>query len=188
MAMKRVLLIVISAILVIGAGVAMAIALEKQYVEPEQAAATEKMAEPLIVPAVTPPDVDEMYELVNAEREIGNLAALQRSSKLEESACAKAQDMASRNYWTHNTPDGVEPWVFFKQYGYEYSIAGENLVFGQASEYTTANFHSSLMDSPGHRENIMHTGYTEYGICFVRAVEYQGEKDVYIGVQHFARP
>ncbi len=49
----------------------------------------------------------------NTERSSNGLPALSINDKLNQAAQAKANDMVARDYWSHNTPDGQEPWVFF---------------------------------------------------------------------------
>src|SRR5581483_4853082 len=70
----------------------------------------------------------------NAQRQENNDSTLVLSNKLSEAAQAKASDMASRDYWSHETPDGNPPWVFFNATGYEYQKAGENLASGFSNE------------------------------------------------------
>jgi len=38
--------------------------------------------------------------------------------RLDSAAQAKANDMAARSYWSHNTPDGQTPWTFMTAAGY----------------------------------------------------------------------
>ncbi len=54
---------------------------------------------------------------------------------LERAAQAKADDMAAKSYFSHNSPDGVTPWFWLNQAGYVFTYAGENLA---------ANFSDSI--------------------------------------------
>ena len=63
----------------------------------------------------------------NSERNAAGASSLTTNSKLSAAAQAKANDMVARDYWSHNTPDGDEPWVFIDAQGYAYTKAGENL-------------------------------------------------------------
>ena len=172
----------------LGLGVLIAMAAEKQYVEPEQTSIEDVASNARTQVEIVPPSAQEMYDLVNIERETAGLGKLKRNAALESSACDKAEDMVKRDYWSHNAPDGVGPWVFIQKNNYRYSEAGENLVYDKPSRYTTSYFHNALMGSQTHRDNIMKASFTEFGICFVKASVYQGENNVYVGVQYFARP
>lgn len=106
----------------------------------------------------------EVIVQTNLQREKLGLPPLISNKALNEAALAKAQDMMSKQYWAHTAPDGTQPWTFFKQFKYEYSVAGENLArdFGNTSDMVNA-----WMDSPTHRANIIHNKYTEIGIAVV---------------------
>src|SRR5688572_2387519 len=56
----------------------------------------------------------------NTERTGAGVGGVALDGQLAQAAQAKADDMAARNYWSHNTPDGKEPWVFVKNAGYNY--------------------------------------------------------------------
>src|SRR4051812_31674956 len=64
---------------------------------------------------------------VNAERARAGLNALSTNSQLQVAAQMKAEDMASRNYFAHNSPEGQTPWDLMAKVGYNWSWAGENL-------------------------------------------------------------
>ena len=65
----------------------------------------------------------------NASRAANGLGAFSLNSQLNNSAQAKAQNMADNNYWAHVAPDGTQPGIF-EAAGYTYSAAGENLAYG----------------------------------------------------------
>jgi uncharacterized protein YkwD len=50
-----------------------------------------------------------------------------------------------------------------KSYGISYKYAGENI----AGAPTVEKAHSSLMNSPGHRRNILNPNYTHVGIGII---------------------
>ncbi len=119
----------------------------------------------------------------NKERALNKLEPLTVNPVLVEAAQLKANDMASRGYFAHNTPDGKTPWYWLDQVGYTYSYAGENLAvnFTESSEVT-----SGWMNSPTHRANIVKPGYTEVGIAVARGI-YKGQESTYV-VQFFGTP
>lgn len=101
---------------------------------------------------------------VNQRRADAGEGALVTSSALNQAAFAKAQNMLALQYWAHVAPDGTQPWFFFKQAGYRYSIAGENL----ARDFeTTGDMVQGWMDSPTHKENILNSRYRETGVAVV---------------------
>ncbi len=121
--------------------------------------------------------------LTNQERAKKGLPELKLNSVLSASAQAKAADMFAKNYWAHNAPDGTNPWFFFKQAGYQYQVAGENLA---KDFYDTESMVTAWMKSPTHRDNILHTKYQEIGIAVVNG-RLSG-MDTTLVVQHFGDP
>ena len=106
----------------------------------------------------------------NISRAANGLGAFALTSQLNNSAQAKAQNMADNNYWAHVAPDGTQPWYFFEAAGYNYSAAAENLAYGFDSSFAV---NQGWMNSPGHKANIL-GDYTEVGYGFVDAPNYQG--------------
>src|SRR5262245_48692304 len=102
----------------------------------------------------TPPRIstDQILKLVNQDRETYGLPKLSNNPILDKAALAKAEDMLTFNYFDHISPTGTKPWAFFKELGYNYVYAGENL----AINFTDANdLENSWMKSPKHRDNIL---------------------------------
>jgi hypothetical protein len=111
--------------------------------------------------SITP---DQVITQTNNERQKVGMKPLKSNRVLNEAALAKAQDMLSKQYWSHNAPDGTQPWTFFKKAKYDYSVAGENL----ARDFSnTSDMMSAWMNSPTHKANIVHGKYTEIGIAVV---------------------
>jgi uncharacterized protein YkwD len=133
----------------------------------------------------TPPiNSMDLINLVNKERQEAGLKPLVVNDKLVQSAQAKCQDMITKNYWAHNSPDGREPWVFFDQSGYEYRKAEENLAFGQETNEAIV---SGWMLSPTHKKNILDDEVTDTGTGVCSSNNYQnlGHASTLV-VQHFA--
>ena len=104
--------------------------------------------------------------------------------KLSSSAQAKVDDMVTKGYFEHETPEGYNVEHFIDNAGYEYITVAENLASGDfvdAEDLVTA-----WMNSPGHRANILNRDVTEIGVA-VSYVEFQGAMQ-YVAVQHFGRP
>lgn len=113
---------------------------------------------------------DRMTELTNKSRTEAGLEELKISEKLSEAARAKADDMFQSQYFDHTSPEGITPWFWFDEVGYDYMYAAENL----AIDFKTAEgTHNALMKSTGHRENILGKNYKEIGIAVVSG-EFEG--------------
>jgi hypothetical protein len=121
----------------------------------------------------------------NVQRQENKLPSLALSETLSRAAQAKAEDMVHKNYWSHTTPDGQEPWIFINQTGYQYQAAGENLAYGFISSDAAV---IGWMNSPGHRANILNGEYQEVGFGIANAKNYQGEGEQTIVVAMYAQP
>ncbi len=113
-----------------------------------------------------------------------NLPALKENAKLSQAAMAKANDMFKNQYFEHTSPSGVDPGRLVQNYGYDYILAGENLILGNFS--SEKEVVQDWMNSPGHRANILNNRYTEIGVSIIKGT-YKGET-VWIGVQEFGLP
>jgi uncharacterized protein YkwD len=124
-----------------------------------------------------------LVNLTNQNRAAANISELTVNPLLEKAAQMKADDMAAKGYFAHNTPDGKTPWYWFELAGYKYTYAGENLAvnFENSSDVETA-----WMNSPGHFFNIMNPKYTEIGIATSTGI-YKGQQAVFV-VQLFGAP
>lgn len=105
----------------------------------------------------------------NAQRAANGVANLSLNGKLDAAAQAKADDMATRNYWSHNTPEGNPPWVFVTAQGYAYQKLGENLAAGFSNEQTTVD---GWMASPPHKANLLDPAFSEVGFGFANNPNY----------------
>jgi len=68
--------------------------------------------------------------------------------------------MFERGYFSHYTPEGKDPFDRMKDANVQFLAAGENLALGQ----TLLICHQGLMNSPGHRANILRPNYNRVGI------------------------
>lgn len=116
--------------------------------------------------------ISGLLSSTNQERTNVGAATLAVNSKLNSAAQAKVNDMINKNYWSHNTPDGQEPWVFITNAGYSYSRAGENLAYGYS---TSAKTVAGWMNSPAHRDNLLNTYYQEVGFGIANGANYVGD-------------
>lgn len=110
--------------------------------------------------AAEPDTEDAMLALVNQERTSRGLAALQMDPELRLLARAHADDMFKRGYFSHETPEGVDPFQRMTQANIAFGLAGENLALAPTLDIA----HQGLMNSPGHRANILRDGFLKVGI------------------------
>ncbi|MFZ2199428.1 MAG: CAP domain-containing protein [Microgenomates group bacterium] len=124
--------------------------------------------------------IDEVVRATNEKRAGAGLKPLSYNERLADAARRKAANMFSENYWAHNSPSGKTPWVWFKEAGYNYVYAGENLAkdFG-----STDRMMDAWMASPTHKENIVNPKYSELGIAVVPGA--LGGQDTVLVVQLF---
>lgn len=107
------------------------------------------------------PDLEaRMLEMVNAERAQAGLKPLKADPELAEVARAHSQDMFARGYFSHVTPDGQDLADRIRRAKLGYLNAGENLALAQ----TLGGAHQGLMNSPGHRKNILRPQFGRLGI------------------------
>lgn len=126
-----------------------------------------------------------LLSYTNKERTSRSVGALAINSELSVAAQNKANDMATRDYWSHVTPDGKQPWSFIVAAGYEYQAAGENLAYGFSTSSETV---TGWMNSPDHRANILNSSYSEVGFGIANAADYQGDGPQTIVVAMYASP
>ncbi len=107
---------------------------------------------------------ESLLELTNVKRIEAGLRPLAINEKLNKSARLKAEDLVNNSYWSHDSPDGTEPWVFFDKVKYNYSWAGENLAKGYSTGSETV---AGWMISPLHKENLLSTKYREVGFATI---------------------
>lgn len=108
--------------------------------------------------------VSALLKGTNDARQDHNLNDVALNQKLNQAAYLKAQDMLAQQYWAHTAPDGTEPWKWFAEVGYNYTVAGENL----AKNFTTAEAATTAwMESAEHRANILAPDYSEVGFAVV---------------------
>lgn len=113
-------------------------------------------------------DEQQMVDLVNQERAKNGLPALKVNYDLVKAARLKAKDMVSLNYFSHTSPTYGDPFTMLRQLGITYRTAGENLAGAPSVE--TA--HRNLMNSSGHRANILNSSFTEIGIGVASGSQY----------------
>ena len=110
----------------------------------------------------------QLFDLVNEERTQRGIDALVLDERLVPVARSHSQEMFTLKYFSHESPVSGSPFDRLKAARITYSRAGENLAYAQS----VAVAHRALMESPGHRENILRPEFTRIGIGVINAGAY----------------
>lgn len=107
------------------------------------------------------PDLEkQMLDLVNQERQAAGLQPLAADPEMTQVSRRHSADMFARGYFAHDTPEGLTPFDRMRAANVRFLTAGENLAL--APTITVA--HTGLMNSPGHRANILRPQFGRVGI------------------------
>lgn len=110
------------------------------------------------------PDLEaQLLVLVNQERTKRGLQVLKADPEIAVVARKHSADMFSRGYFSHYTPEGTDPFTRMKKGHVRFLTAGENLALAQ----TLTIAHNGLMNSPGHRANILNPAFGRLGISIL---------------------
>lgn len=103
--------------------------------------------------------------LTNKHRLSRGLTPLTQNSRLTQAAINHANDIISKNYFEHTSPDGKKFSDWIKDMNYKYFYVGENL----AIDFEDDNqVFQAWLESPAHRANIEKSQYQEIGIASVK--------------------
>ncbi len=150
-----------------------------RYVQPKAPAPTQpaptqpaptkpEPTQPAPQPSGLTAEEQQMVNLVNAERAKAGLKPLAVDMRLVKLARMKSQDMINKNYFAHQSPTYGSPFDMMKKEGITYRTAGENL----AGTNSVTRAHDLLMQSSGHRQNILNPAFTHIGIGIVKGGPY----------------
>lgn len=103
----------------------------------------------------------QLFDLTNAARVNHHLNVLEWDDHVKETARKHSKDMAVNNYFSHTNLEGLSPFDRMSEDDIFYTFAGENLATGQFSSIFA---HEGLMNSLGHRENILRPEYQYLGV------------------------
>lgn len=102
----------------------------------------------------------QMLVLVNKERTSRELDALSFSEELANVGRSHCKDMFVRGYFSHYTPEGLSPFDRMLTVSINFNYAGENLALAPNVDLAM----NGLMQSPGHRANILSANFKKVGI------------------------
>ena len=130
---------------------------------------TEKLDLPDGLTLVPDPDAEQaMLKLVNDERVAQGLRPLELDPRLVPVARQHSEEMFRLKYFGHQSPVNGSPFDRLATAKISYTRAGENLAYA----HSVAVAHRGLMDSQGHRENILRPEFTRIGIGVMSAGSY----------------
>jgi uncharacterized protein YkwD/uncharacterized membrane protein required for colicin V production len=101
-----------------------------------------------------------ILRLLNEERVQAGIKPLTVDPMLTKAARDHSRDMLAKGYFAHASEDGRTPADRVKAAGVKYLVVGENLALAPTVELA----HHGLMESPGHRANILSPQYGRVGI------------------------
>ena len=130
-----------------------------------------------VKPVAPPPGItylarveDLVFEMTNQARAARGLPPLTRDAELDNAARSFSNDMLVHRFFDHDTPGGP---TFEKRLAHQYrhwvSSMGENIWSGTGydpgkTQEIARDIMSDLMNSPGHRENILDPNFTHLGV------------------------
>lgn len=140
-----------------------------------------KAQTPVIAPvnapqSISPPTIDELFALINAERAKVGVAPLAINPLLNKSAQMKADEMVIDGYG-HVNSSGKHGYSFIDDVGARCSYGSEN----NNAAITSVEAVEEWMGSPSHRQAILDPRWSETGFGIAKYADY------YYVVQHFCQ-
>ena len=130
------------------------------------------------VPTVPPPPPpaptnisqveQDILRLTNDQRSANGLAPFVWDEALAAVARAHSADMEARNFLSHISPDGTDPFQRMRAAGIAFTTAAENIAGGATADIMVTNW----MNSPGHRANILNPAYGKLGVGVAPSSKY----------------
>jgi hypothetical protein len=125
---------------------------------------------------------ENVIRLTNVARAAAGLSELVPNDHLAAAAANKAADMLTKQYFAHESPEGLTPWYWIRGAGYDYRYAGENLA---VHYFSAEGVQEGWMASPTHRQNILDDRYVDVGIGVAQGT-YENYDTIFV-VQMFGR-
>lgn len=113
----------------------------------------------------------KMLKLVNKDRKRHGLEKLRMQQDLREVARKHSRDMARKAYFEHENIKGQTPFDRLDEARITDVIAGENLAKIRGFNNPVVRAEIGLMNSPGHRANILNKDYNTVGIGIIKSVD-----------------
>ena len=123
----------------------------------------------------------ELIEMLNETRRGAGLPELTEHAGLREVALGHSRDMVANDYIGHQSPRSGTPADRVRTSGLQSGLVLENIGRG----YSAAEIHRGLMESPGHRANLVNPDVSHVGIGVVAQPE--GARSAFIVTEVFVR-
>lgn len=182
MTLRRTMIALVAALVVVGAATATAFVLQpitpktsaavtdERGIETEGIPSPSTATAPPAEPAVAEPPSSsaavgadpaeaEVLALVNEARTANGCGPLVWDEALAQVARLHSADMAARDFFDHTNPEGLSP--FDRAAAAGTTATAENIAAGQQ---TPADVMASWMASPGHHDNIVNCANTRIGV------------------------
>ena len=128
-----------------------------------------------VLPSSYSPKEIDFIQRINAERVKRGLGVLTLDPVLMETARAHSHDMAERDYFSHKSPAPAAQTPMLRYVKDlesgggsrpESMIVGENIYYCSVytKDFDVHYSHQALMNSPGHRANILEPRYQKVGV------------------------
>lgn len=117
-----------------------------------------------------------IHEQVNHCRRSHGLETLPFDHHLAGIARAHSRDMAHRDFFAHESPEGMAPADRYRRMGHDPRPAGENIskrypTSGSSTDKIAIRIVDGWMNSQGHRENILKSNWRAEGIGVFRTTD-----------------
>src|SRR5262249_14515861 len=124
-----------------------------------------------------------MLVLLNEARRAQGAPPVAEDPSLRRLAEEHSRDMIDANYFGHTSPVAGDLAARAKRAACGFPLVAENSARGRAA----SDMHASLMESPGHRINMLNPDFTHVGIgVIVRG--HDGTKEAFASQEFGARP
>ena len=110
------------------------------------------------------PYIQQVVDLLNAEREKAGAPALTVTAELNKAAGIRAEEISTS--FSHDRPNGTRYRTVLDENSVSYRYCGENVAMGYR---TPADVIAGWMGSDGHKENMLNPSYTSIGIGYFEA-------------------
>ncbi len=122
-----------------------------------------------------------LFELISTTRREAGLSPLREHDGLREVALSHSRDMVENDFVGHTSPRTGSPADRVRAASLTSGLVLENIGRG----YGPSEIHRGLMDSPGHRANLLNPDVTRVGIGVVAQPE--GGRSAFVVTQLFTR-
>ena len=133
-----------------------------------------------------------LLQLINDSRAQAGVKPLGFDAELVNAAGKHSDWMVAQDVFSHTGENGSSAAGRMTAAGYTWTAAGENIAYISGSGAATVDagdvqqLHSMLMNSAGHRANLLNANFTEVGIGITQG-DYNGRPAIFV-TEDFGRP